>query len=130
MRSQQLIELSIHILFMLLITIGVLTLLFNISDEVDMTTSTKKANLILNKLEYNTLSLCYYSKKYNSSVNENLIMPKAINGHQYEIVGNGTSVKLISNGLIISRDLNVTGNYYSGRPVKIVCDKNSARISN
>ncbi len=130
MRSQQVLELSIHILFMLLITLGVISLLGEVSSMVDHTTMKKKANLIMNKVEYNVVSLCYYSKKYKTELTEFVNLPQKINEHQYEIIGNGTHVKLIVSDYVLIREINATGYYHSGTLMKVTCNGTTAKISN
>lgn len=129
MRGQQIIELSIHILFMLLITIGLISLLVGISQNLDKQTTQKKAELILNKVEYNIIAFCFYSKLYNTTIVEFVNLPNSINGHQYEIIGNGTLLRFISGDVIISREANATGYFSSGRSMKITCNS-VATISN
>ncbi len=115
---------------MLLIIIGLLAILNGLEENLDQTTSEKKARLILNKVEYNVVSLCYYSKVYDANLTEFVSLPKNINGHQYELFGNGTHIKLVVSDKILTRKLNVSGIYTSGRIMKIECNGTVAKISN
>ena len=127
MRSQVVIGEILNILIMLFILSGVFAIFSAIDLKVDRYTTEKKMDLILNKIEYQSLELCYESQLYNSTVGRWVYLPSSINFHKYGIMGNGTSIRIICNGMSLSRNLNATGSAY-GNGIRITCENNKIKI--